>query len=182
MNPDTSIFPGVSQYSGRHWLKSGMRWLYGVDYIHAWIAFRLGGHSLIYHSTSFGVHIAGYHNTFGSGDRIVRDVFQIDIGPEGHHAFVLNCLAQVPKKYSNRQLFAMATAKALRLKKLPFGANGDDEHVCSETAGRMLYQHTPLSWDGKDPDLYTPRDFVECCQALVNRGIAQRVSLDAISL
>jgi hypothetical protein len=181
MNPDTSIFPGVSQYSGRHWLKSGMRWLYGVDYIHAWIAFRLGGHTMVYHSTSSGVHLAGYQQTFGTGDRLVRNVYQIDLGSVGHNAFVTHCLDVVPKRYSQRQLFAMAIAKLFRLNRLPFGRNDDEEHVCSETAGRMLFKHTPLTWEGKDFDLYTPRDFVESCEKLVEMQVAQHVPGDFLS-
>ena len=177
MDPNTSIFPGVSQYSGRHWLKSGMRWLYGVDYIHAWIAFRLGGHRLVYHSTAAGLHIAGYDATFDTGDRIVRAMYQIDLGPAGFTAFVADCLSEVPKKYSNRQLLGMAASKGLskigiHYGRPLFGAGSKDDHVCSESAGRMLHKHLNIPWGGIDPDMYTPRDLVDVLEQLRLAGRA----------
>ena len=170
---DFSIYPGVTQYNGQHWLKQAMQWFYKADYIHAWVGFKLGGVPLVYHSTGFGVHVAGWDSL--QRERVIKGMWEIPLDEDVFKAFACECFMETGKRYSNRQLFGAAVAKLLRLKKLPFGANREAEHVCSETAGRMLVKYTNADWEGKDPDLYTPKDFHDACAALEKRGDAVRM-------
>lgn len=170
---DYSLFPGVSQYPGRHWLKWGMKRFYGANYTHAWVAFKLGGIPLIYHSTAFGVHVRGWESF--QADRHVKHMWEVPLPEDMFFQFVVEAFTETGKKYSNRQLFGAAIAKLFRLKRLPFGVNREKEHVCSETAGRMIVKYTAAEWEGKDPDLYTPKDFFDTCEALETRGDAIRL-------
>lgn len=175
---DFAIYPGVSQYTGRHWLKWGMRWLYGVDYIHAWIAFvgtDFDGNQvpMVYHSTGRGVHTIPWEEF--QNERIVKAMWEVPLDPDVFAALVRETETEAGKKYSSRQLYGMVVAKILGLKKLPFGANRNDAHVCSETAGRMLVKYTPVGFGEKDPDLYTPKDFHETCRLLETMGKATRL-------
>lgn len=173
--PNTTfcIYPGVSQYTGDHWLKWGMQWMYGVDYTHAWIGFRLGGISLVYHSTGFGVHVKDWRSF--QNQRVIKSMWEVQLSEGTFQSFVQECFQQTGKKYSNRQLFGITVAKLLRLKELPFGVNRNKEHVCSETAGRMLVKYTPASFGKKNPDLYTPKDFHETCEILETNKQATRM-------
>ena len=158
-----------------------MRWLYGVDYIHALIGFSIypgpnlhNKRTLVYHSTGKGVHVLDWDTSAASG-RIIKGMWEINLGEEGYNFFVQEAFRESNKSYSNRQLYGMAIAKLLRLKKLPFGANRDAEHVCSETAGRMVVKYTGFGWQGKDPDLFTPKDFFDLCESLEAKGEAKRI-------
>lgn len=147
--------------------------MYGVDYTHAWIGFRLGGISLVYHSTGFGVHVKDWHSF--QNQRVVKSMWEVQLSDFKFQSFVKDCFKESGKRYSNRQLFGITVAKLLRLKKLPFGVNRDKEHVCSETAGRMLVKYTPASFGSKSPDLYTPKDFHLTCESLEINQLAKRM-------
>lgn len=169
------IYPGVSQYTGNHWLKQAMRIFYGVDYIHAWIGFRLGGIPLVYHSTGFGVHVMSWDSFIKT--REIKHMWSIPKEESDYHNFVVEAFTETGKKYSQRQLFGAAIAKILRLKSLPFGVNRDKEHVCSETAGRMVMKYTSAVWGEKSPDLYTPKDFYDTCKHLEIKKEATKIKL-----
>lgn len=174
-----SIYPGVTQYSKKHWLKRAMKWAYDADYIHAWVGFSLGGIPLVYHSTGFGVHVAGWESL--QKNRTIKHMWEIPLEEEAFLRFAKECFQETGKKYGNRQLLGMAVVKGLskigiKLKKLPFGANRGSEHVCSETAQRMIVKYTiasdMLDWTQEDPDLWTPVDVVNTCQWIEEQNAA----------
>ena len=100
IHADSAIYPGVSQYTGRHWLKWAMRKSYKVDYIHAWIGFRLEGVPMVYHSTGRGVHLQGW-DAFLEAGRIVKHQWRVPLTGAAFRQFVREALRESGGSPSN---------------------------------------------------------------------------------